>query len=207
MNAFTEILVILLLLVANGVFAMAEIAVVSARKARLRKLADEGSAPARAALGLAESPERFLSAVQIGITLVGILAGAFGGATLSGRLSPIIASFPPLAPYAAPVAIFIVVSGITYLSLIIGELVPKRVALADPEGRAMLIARPMAGLARLASPCVWFLTASTNVVLKVFRLGESSVALLPRRRSPTCSSRARPPACSTTPNAPWWRAC
>ncbi len=176
MNAFTEILVILLLLVANGVFAMAEIAVVSARKARLRKLADEGSAPARAALGLAESPERFLSAVQIGITLVGILAGAFGGATLSGRLSPIIASFPPLAPYAAPVAIFIVVSGITYLSLIIGELVPKRVALADPEGRAMLIARPMAGLARLASPFVWFLTASTNVVLKVFRLGESSVA-------------------------------
>lgn len=176
MNAFTEILVILLLLVANGVFAMAEIAVVSARKARLRKLADEGSAPARAALGLAESPERFLSAVQIGITLVGILAGAFGGATLSGRLSPVIASFPPLAPYAAPVAIFIVVSAITYLSLIIGELVPKRVALADPEGRAMLIARPMAGLARLASPFVWFLTASTNVVLKVFRMGESSVA-------------------------------
>lgn len=168
----TEILIILLLLLANGVFAMAEIAVVSARKARLKKLADEGSAPARAALALAQDPTRFLSTVQIGITLVGILAGAYGGATLAGQLAPVIAEIPALASYSRPIAIFIVVSAITYLSLIIGELVPKRIALGNPEARAMLVARAMTGLARLATPFVWFLTLSTNCVLKVLGLGK-----------------------------------
>ncbi|MFM1746785.1 MAG: hypothetical protein RLZZ188_451 [Verrucomicrobiota bacterium] len=172
MNVFTEILIIFLLLVANGVFAMAEIAVVSSRKARLKKLAEEGSADARSALALAQSPDRFLSTVQIGITLVGILAGAFGGATLSEKLAAVITGVPPLAPYAMPIAIFVVVGAITYFSLIIGELVPKRVALSNPEGRAMLIAKPMTGLSRLASPFVWFLTISTNLVLKAFGLGK-----------------------------------
>ncbi len=171
MNVYTEILIIFFLLLANGVFAMAEIAVVSSRKARLKKLADEGSEKARAALALALEPTRFLSTVQIGITLVGILAGAFGGATLSGKLAIVIAGIPELAPYATAIAIFVVVGAITYFSLIIGELVPKRVALSNPEGRAMLIAKPMTGLSRLASPFVWFLTLSTNVVLKVFGLG------------------------------------
>lgn len=172
MHVFTEIFIIFLLLLANGIFAMAEIAIVSSRKARLKKFADEGSAKARAALELAQAPENFLSTVQIGITLVGILAGAFGGATLSGKLAVVIADIPALARYASPIAIFVVVSAITYFSLIIGELVPKRVALADPEGRAMLIAKPMTGLSRLAAPFVWFLTISTNLVLKVFGLGK-----------------------------------
>lgn len=172
MNVFLEIFIIFLLLLANGVFAMAEIAVVSCRKARLKKMADEGNARAQAALALAMAPDRFLSTVQIGITLVGILAGAYGGATLSGKLAVVIAEIPALAPYASALAIFIVVSAITYFSLIIGELVPKRVALSNPEGRAMLVARTMTGLSNLAAPFVWFLTVSTNVVLKVFGLGK-----------------------------------
>jgi putative hemolysin len=172
MNVFLEISVIFVLLLFNGVFAMAEIAVVSSRKARLKILADAGSTKARAALALAEEPTRFLSTVQIGITLVGVLAGAFGGATLSEKLAPVIAGYPALAPYADALAIFIVVSLITYFSLIIGELVPKRVALSNPEGRAMLVAKPMTGLSRLAGPLVWFLTASTNLVLRIFGLGK-----------------------------------
>jgi putative hemolysin len=172
MNIFVEILIIFLLLLANGVFAMAEIAVVSSRKARLKSLADEGDPKARAALALAQHPTSFLSTVQIGITLVGILAGAFGGATLSEKLSAWVATFPVLAPYSKLIGIFVVVGAITYFSLIIGELVPKRVALSNPEGRAMLIAKPMTGLAVIAGPAVWFLTLSTNVVLKVFGLGK-----------------------------------
>lgn len=172
MNVVTEILIIFVLLLANGVFAMAEIAVVSSRKARLKGLADEGSEKARAALALALEPNNFLSTVQIGITLVGILAGTFGGATLSEKLSTWVAGFPLFAPYASFIGIFVVVGAITYFSLIIGELVPKRVALSNPEGRAMLIAKPMTGLSKLTSPAVWFLTISTNLVLKVFGLGK-----------------------------------
>jgi putative hemolysin len=172
MTVFLEIFIIFVLLLANGVFAMAEIAVVSSRKARLKKLADEGSAKAAAALALAQQPDRFLSTVQIGITLIGVLAGAFGGATLSGQLEAVVAQVPILAPYATAISIFVVVGAITYFSLIIGELVPKRVGLSNPEGRAMLMARPMNGLSRLAAPAVWFLTLSTNFVLKVFGLGK-----------------------------------
>jgi len=172
MNVFFEILFIFCLLLANGVFAMAEIAIVSSRKARLQKLADDGSTKARAALALAQEPTSFLSTVQIGITLVGILAGAFGGATLSDKLENVIKEVPVLAPYATAISIFVVVGAITYFSLIIGELVPKRVALNNPEGRALLIAKPMTGLSRMAAPFVWFLTLSTNVVLKVFGLGK-----------------------------------
>ena len=173
MQVFFQIFVIFLLLVANGVFAMAEIAIVSARKARLKKLADEGSSSAKAALALAEDPTRFLSTVQIGITLVGVLAGAFGGATLSDRLALVLARVEVLAPYASALSIFIVVSLITYFSLIIGELVPKRVALSNPEGRALLVAKTMRGLSRAAAPFVWLLTASSDVVLKVFGLGKT----------------------------------
>jgi putative hemolysin len=172
MNIFLEILLIFLLLLANGIFAMAEIAVVSSRKARLKKFADEGSAKAQAALALAQHPDRFLSAVQVGITLVGVLAGAFGGATLSTKLAVPLTRIEWLAPYADRVAFVIVVGLITYFSLIIGELVPKRVALSNPEGRAMLVAKPMTGLASFATPIVWFLTVSTNVVLKAFGLGK-----------------------------------
>ena len=172
MHLSIEISIIFLLLLANGVFAMAEIAIVSSRKARLKKLANEGSLKAKAALKLAEEPTAFLSTVQIGITLVGVLAGAFGGATLSEKLAVELNQVPVLAPYSTALSIFVVVGLITYFSLIIGELVPKRVALANPEGRAMLIARPMTALARIGRPFVQLLTVSTDGVLKLFGLGK-----------------------------------
>src|SRR5829696_2838193 len=115
-----EIAIIFVLLIANGIFAMAEIAVVSAKKGRLRLLADQGHTTAKAALDLAESPNRFLSTVQIGITLVGIFAGAFGGATLASKLAVPIATITPLAPYAEKISFGIVVAIITYFSLVLG---------------------------------------------------------------------------------------
>lgn len=162
-----DILLIVLLIAANGVFAMSEISVVSARKARLVQRAEEGDAGARAALALAEEPTRFLSTVQIGITLIGILAGAFGGATVAEKLAPSFARVPLLAPYAEGVALAVVVLCITYLSLVVGELVPKRVGLTRPEAIAAVIARPMGILSRFASPAVAVLTGSTEFLLRV----------------------------------------
>ncbi len=162
-----EVGVILILLVVNGVFAMTEIAVVSSRKARLRRLAEQGDGAARLALELAESPNRFLSTVQIGITLVGIFAGAFGGATLAAKLAIPIGQVAILAPYAHTIALGLVVALITYFSLVLGELVPKRLGLSNPEGVAMLMARSMNWLARIASPLVTFLSVSTDALLRL----------------------------------------
>ncbi len=162
-----EILIILILLVGNGVFAMTEIALVSARKGRLKQLADEGSMGAKKALQLLENPERFLSSVQIGITLVGVLSGAYGGATLSSRIEPFIAAVPLLAPYAEKIAFALIVTIITYLSLIIGELVPKGLALRHAEKISTTMAPPMAVLARIASPLVRFLEFSTHLVMRL----------------------------------------
>ena len=166
-SIFFEVAIILVLLVINGVFAMAEIAVVSARKTHLRRLAELGNPRARMALELAESPNRFLSTVQIGITLVGILAGAFGGATLATELVGPLRQVPFLAPYAEKISFVIVVGLITYLSLILGELVPKRFGLSNPEGIAMLVARPMNWLSQIASPVVSFLSISTEALLRI----------------------------------------
>jgi len=167
-----EIVIIFCLLLANGVFAMAEISVVSSRKGRLKKLADEGSPNAVAALALVQEPTRFLSTVQIGITLIGILAGAFGGATLSGKVGAMAARVPVLEPYSRAIGLVIVVGAITYFSLIIGELVPKRVGLNNPEKKAMLMAGPMNALSKVAAPFVWVLTTSTELVLKLFGFGK-----------------------------------
>ncbi|QTN30824.1 HlyC/CorC family transporter [Akkermansiaceae bacterium] len=163
-----EVILILVLLVFNGVFAMTEIALVSARKARLRQLADEGSVGARQALVLLGNPERFLSSVQIGITLVGVLSGAFGGAALSGHIQPWIAAIPWLEPHSAPIAFALVVVAITYLSLVVGELAPKGIALRHPEAIASTMSRPMALLAKLASPLVWILELSTRLLMRSF---------------------------------------
>ncbi|MBE0541795.1 MAG: HlyC/CorC family transporter [Verrucomicrobia bacterium] len=162
-----EITIIFLLLVANGVFAMAEIAVVSAKKARLRRLAEQGNGKARIALELAESPNRFLSTVQIGITLVGIFAGAFGGATLAAKLAGPVAQVSFFAPYADEIALGLVVAVITYFSLVLGELVPKRFGLSNPEGIAMMVARPMNWLSKFARPVVSFLSVSTEGLLRL----------------------------------------
>lgn len=129
----TEIFAIFLLLIANGIFAMSEIAVVTARKSRLQELSNRGMASARAALELANNPNRFLSTVQIGITLIGILAGAFGGGLLTEWLTTQLSAIPMIEPYSRSVALGVVVLSITYLSVILGELVPKRLALSHPE--------------------------------------------------------------------------
>ncbi|HEX2210666.1 MAG TPA: hemolysin family protein [Longimicrobium sp.] len=166
----TEVLVVLLLLVANGVFAMSEIAVVSARKTRLQQRAEAGDAAARRALNLAEHPERFLATVQVGITLVGTLAGAFGGAAIAEPLAEWLKQFPSVAEYARPLALGIVVLGITYMSLIVGELVPKQIGLNHPEKIAAVMAGPMNMVSRVARPLVWLLTTSTQLVLRLLRI-------------------------------------
>jgi putative hemolysin len=171
---FSQIVIILLLILANGLFAMAELAVVSARKARLQELADQGNASARSALSLAESPNRFLATVQIGITMIGTLAGAFGGATLSEPLAAYIERIPALQPYSQTIAFGIVVVLITYLSLILGELVPKRLALNSPEKIAATMAAPMQFLSGITGPIVSLLSVSTELVLKLLRVNPHS---------------------------------
>ncbi|BAY76614.1 putative hemolysin [Nostoc linckia NIES-25] len=169
-----EILIILVLIIANGIFSMSEMAIVSARKVRLQQLANQGDAKARVALKLAESPNNFLSTIQVGISLIGILTGAFGGATIANRLAVYVRLVPVLAPYSEPVSFGIVVLIITYLSLIIGELVPKRLALNNPEGIAAFVAIPMRALSAIASPMVHLLSASTDMVLRVLGVTQST---------------------------------
>jgi putative hemolysin len=168
MNGGFEAVFILVLILFNGVNAMAEIAVVSSRKNRLKKLADEGDARARIALDLAENPTRFLSTVQVGITLIGILAGALGGARLAERLVPVLKQYAFLEPYAEGAAMVVVVASITFLSLTLGELVPKRIGMTHPERIAMALARPMNRLSKLTGPAVTVLSWTTEAVLKVF---------------------------------------
>lgn len=169
-----EILVILLLMIVNGVFAMSELAIVSARKARLQQFANKGDAKARVALELANSPNQFLSTVQVGISLIGILTGAFGGATIADKVAQALKMVPLLAPYSQGLALGLVVVTITYLSLILGELVPKRLAMHNPEGIATAIAMPMRMLAAIVYPIVHLLSASTELVLRLLRIGPST---------------------------------
>jgi len=166
-NSLVEILVIFVLLIINGIFAMSELAILAARKIRLQQKSEEGDKSARVALELAETPNRFLSTVQIGITLVGILAGAFGGATLAERLGVVLARVDWLRPYATGVAFAIVVLLTTYFTLVIGELIPKRLALNNPEKVAVAVAKPMRFLSRIASPVVSLLSASTDFGLRL----------------------------------------
>lgn len=169
-----EIVLLLVLIVVNGVFAMSEMAIASSRKTRLQQWADEGDASARAALQLAEHPNRFLATVQIGITLIGIVTGFFGGAALSEPVARQLGRVEPLAPYSAGIAVVLVVGIVTYLSLLVGELVPKRLALQNPERVAMLVAKPMTMLSRVAAPIVHLLGSSSEVILRVLgvRKGE-----------------------------------
>jgi magnesium and cobalt exporter, CNNM family len=172
--AFQGAIVVLLILL-NGLFAMSETALVSARKASLRQRADAGDNGARSALELANSPNRFLSIVQIGISLIGVLSGAVGGATIAEPLGDALSSAGPgLAPYAGAISFGVVVGSITYLSLILGELVPKRLALNGAEAVASRVAGPMRFLSTLASPAVWFLGVSTDAVLRLLGVRPST---------------------------------
>jgi putative hemolysin len=170
----SEVLFILLLTLANGIFSGSEIAVVSARKVRLEQLADRGNRRARIALRLANAPNDFLSTVQIGITLIGILSGAVGGATLTQRIKPFFDRIPSVQPYSEGVSVAIVVTLITYLSLVLGELVPKRIALNDPEQIACTVAPPMRFLSRLTAPLVHLLGKSTDALLRLIGIRASA---------------------------------
>jgi len=167
---YFEILPILLLILFNGLLAMSEFAIISSRKSRLDQMANQGKTGARSALGLKEDPGRFLSTVQIGITLVGIFAGAFSGATLGSRLGVWLNSFPEISPYGNALGIGVTVIIITYLSLVLGELAPKRIALARPEQIASFVSRPMKGLSLAAAPLVWVLHLSSEAVLRLLAL-------------------------------------
>lgn len=163
----TEILIVFLLILANSIFALSEMAIVSARKTRLQQRAEDGDKGAQAALGMSKEPTRFLSTVQIGITLIGILSGAFGGATIAGEIAAVLNNIAWLSPYSEAIGVGIVVITITYFSLVIGELVPKRIALNNAERIASKVAAPMSVLARLTTPVVALLTYSTEIVLRL----------------------------------------
>ncbi len=173
-----EFSIIFLLILFNGLFSMSETAIVSARKARLQQMADEGNGRAAAALALANNPNRFLATVQIGITLIGILTGVFGGATITEELVTALSGFPALAPYSSAIAGVVVVSLLTYFTLIMGELVPKRLALNNGERIASTVARPMALLSTITWPVVRLLGISTDFVLRLLRVKPSSEPLV-----------------------------
>jgi len=160
-----QVLVIVFFAILNGILAMSEIAVVSARRARLRQAAEAGKEQAQIAVNLAADPTQFLATIQIGITLIGIVAGAFGQATLARVIASGLSAVPALARYADAIATGVVILGATYISLVIGELVPKRLALNNPEAVAAAVARPMQTLSAIARPIVWLLSVSTDAVV------------------------------------------
>ena len=172
-SVLLEIALIFALLIGNGVFAMTEIAIVSSRRGKLQAMADAGNKGAKRALELAETPNRFLSTVQIGITLVGILASVFGGAKLAARLAGVLEAVPWMGKFSNDIAFVIVIGGLTYFSLVVGELVPKRLAMQHPEFIASAMAKPMDWISKIASPAVTFLSASTGWILKLFGVRES----------------------------------
>ena len=169
-----ELGIILLLIIINGIFVLSEIALVSSRKARLRQRANEGDRGSQKALELASTPNRFLSTAQIGITFISILAGAFGGATIAIEVEARINNIPVLAPYSHFAGIVLVVIGISYVSLVLGELVPKRLGMSNPEKVASAIASPISTLSVLLSPVVQVLSISTDLVLKIIRMKPST---------------------------------
>lgn len=168
METGLEILVIIALIAVNGLLAMGELAVVSSRKSRLQAMARRQVRGAAAALALAEDPHRFLPTVQVGITLVGVLAGAFGGATLAERFGTALDAYSIIAPNGKPIAFGIVVALITLTSIVLGELVPKTLALRRPEPLAAALAPLLGTLARVASPAVWLLRSLSGLVLRLF---------------------------------------
>jgi putative hemolysin len=169
-----ELFIIFLLTIINGIFSMSEIAVVSSRKVKLENSAKRGSKSAKQALELINSPNQFLSTVQIGITLIGILLGIFGGENLTNDWQDYLNQFEVLKPYSRPLSVGGVLVMITFISLVVGELVPKRIGLTNPEGIAKAVALPMQILSKVTSPFVWLLTHTSDVLLKILRIKPSA---------------------------------
>ena len=153
-----EIIVVALLILANGYLAMCELAIVSSRRARLERLAESGHSGARAALNLTDNPGRFLATVQVGITSIAVLTGTFSGVTLAQRMDAWLDLFPTISPYSKPIAFAFVVISVTFLSLVIGELAPKQIALKHPEAIAIRVARPLVTFTRVVAPLAWIYT-------------------------------------------------
>jgi len=173
----TESLIILALILLNGIFSASEIAIVSSRKARLQVLVDRKNAAAKQVLKLKDSPNQFLSTVQIGITLIGILTGIFGGATLAQRLDVYLSEISWMDGYSSQISILIVVIVITFLTLVLGELVPKRIGLAIPEKYATIVAFPMNVLSRIVAPFVWLLSVTTEGIVRLLNIKTSQNAV------------------------------
>ena len=169
-----EILIILFLIILNGVFSMSEIALISARKNRLENAAKKGNSSAQAALDLANAPNKFLSTVQIGITLIGILTGIFSGDKITTDVKLFVEGFATLKPYAETIAVGIVVVVLTFFSLVLGELLPKRIGLNHPESIARAVAIPMKMISIITAPFIWLLTISTEFLLKILRIKPSA---------------------------------
>ena len=165
-----EIVVVLALFVLNGFFAMAELAILTSRRAHLERLAKEGRPGAHVALALADDPARMLAAVQIGISTSATLAGIISGATLAERLAEALLAVPVLADYGKPLSIVIVTIGVTYTALVIGELAPKHIGLNNPKSIAIRVAQPLALVARAAAPVIWLLNGSTRILLRLLQL-------------------------------------
>jgi putative hemolysin len=165
-----EIFIIFLLILLNGVFSMSEIALISSRKNRLETAAKKGNANAKVALDLANSPNKFLSTVQIGITLIGILTGIYSGDKITTDVQEFVATFEVLAPYSKSIGVGIVVVILTFFSLVLGELLPKRIGLNYPEAIAKAVAVPMKIISQVTAPFIWLLTTSTDFLLKIFKI-------------------------------------
>lgn len=173
MSSNNDLLIVFLLILANGLFVMSELAIVSSRKVRLQQMAERGDAKARIALDLSNSPNQFLAIVQVGITLLAIVSGAFGEETIAKRVRVVLELIPGTKPYSDAIASIVAILIITYLTLIIGELVPKRLALNNPEPIAAAVAIPMRMLAKIAAPVVHLLSASTDVVVRLLGIQPS----------------------------------
>ena len=169
-----EIVIIIGLILLNGVFSMSEIALVSARKSKLETEAKKGNKSAKTALTLSNEPDRFLSTVQIGITLIGILTGLFSGEAFAADLAVVFQKIPVLSPYATAIAKIIIVTLVTYLTLVFGELVPKRIGMNAAEKISKVVAKPMNILSKIASPLVWLLSKSTLLVVKIFGISTNN---------------------------------
>jgi putative hemolysin len=168
MDIAIDIAVVLLLILINGVFSLSELALISANRARLAVLERHGVPGAAYARMLAEDPQRFLPTVQVGITMVSILAGVFGGAHIAARLEPVLARVPALVPFASSLSLAVVVVLVTYLTMVLGELVPKQLALREPERVAAAVALPLGAISRVTLPVVWLLSWSSALVLRLF---------------------------------------
>lgn len=169
-----ECIIILILILLNGLLSMSEIALVSARKTKFENEAKKGKKAAKTALKLSEDPDRFLSTIQIGITLIGILTGLYSGETLAGDLSRLLSGIPALSPYAFAISKTVIVVVVTYLTLVFGELVPKRIGMGNPERVSLIVARPMHFLSVCAAPFVWLLSKSTWITVRMLGLDKEN---------------------------------